>query len=99
MIVVFTDTAEADLEQIGDYIAVDSPRRASTFTRQLRMAAENLGQYPESYPLLHSHETTGIRRRPYGNYLIFYAIRPEYIVIQLILNSAQDYEAILFPES
>ncbi len=35
MIVVITAEAEADLEQIGDFIAVNNPRRAVTFVNEL----------------------------------------------------------------
>ena len=32
----FTPAAESDLEEIGDYIAADSPARALLFVQQLR---------------------------------------------------------------
>lgn len=98
MKVIFTDAAATDIETIGDYIARDSPRRALTFTRELRIACEGLGPFPEAYPLVGRHEQQGIRRKPYGNYLIFYAVRPEGVMVERILNGSQDYEAILFPE-
>ena len=36
MIIVLTREAEHDLEQIGDYIALDNPHRALSFVRELR---------------------------------------------------------------
>lgn len=99
MKVIITEAAETDLEEIADYIALDSPRRAITFTEELLQAALRLGEYPKSYPLVPRYESTGIRRRPYGSYLIFYAVRPDWITVERILNSAQDYEAILFPNA
>ncbi|MFF0950878.1 type II toxin-antitoxin system RelE/ParE family toxin [Rhizobium leguminosarum] len=44
------------------------------------------------------YEHTGIRRRPYGNYLIFYRVGEDRIEILHILNGAQDFESILFSE-
>ncbi|WP_443747737.1 type II toxin-antitoxin system RelE/ParE family toxin [Asticcacaulis solisilvae] len=98
MKVVITGTAEADLVAIADFIALDSPRRAVTFVRELLKAALGLGDYPTAYPFVPRYEGRGIRRRPYGNYLILYAVRHDSIVVQRILNAAQDYEALLFPE-
>jgi toxin ParE1/3/4 len=72
--VVFSDAAEADLEEIGDYIAKDDPRRALTFVRELRSVALRLGDMPKVFPLVPRYEHHGIRRRPAGNFLIFYRV-------------------------
>ena len=40
----------------------------------------------------------GIRRRPFGNYLIFYRIGIDAIEVVHILHGARDYEPLLFPE-
>ncbi len=98
MKVVITAAAEADLEDIGDFIARDSPRRAISFVDELVAAARGLAEYPDAYPLVPDYESRGIRRRPYGNYLIFYAVRPGQVTVERILNGARDYEEILFPE-
>jgi len=38
----FTPQAEIDLEEVGDYIALDNPRRAVTFIREVRQHCELL---------------------------------------------------------
>lgn len=38
-----------------------------------------------------------LRRRVYGNYLIFYDLRPEAVEILHVLHGARDYAAIVFP--
>lgn len=96
MRIVFTDEAEASLEKIGDYIAEDNPRRAITFVRELRDSANNLSEFPRAFPFVPRYKHYGIRRRPYGDYLIFYSIEPDHVAIHSILHGAQDYEAILF---
>jgi toxin ParE1/3/4 len=98
MIVVVTDEAEADLERIGDHIAVDNSRRAATFVRELREKCATLALAPRGYPLVPRHEHAGIRRRPYGGYLIFYRIGTDVIEVVHVLHGAQDYQAILCPE-
>jgi plasmid stabilization system protein ParE len=96
--VVITEPAFSDLEKIALYIAKDSPLRAETFVDELVKAALELADRPLAYQLVPRYEDLGIRRRPYGNYLIFYTVRLDRIVVQRILNGAQDYEAILFPK-
>ncbi len=98
MIVVITEEAEADLEQIGDTIAVDSPQRAISFVRELRGRCEGLADFPKAYPLVPRYEDRGVRRRVHGNYLIFYCIGIESIDVLHVLHGAMDYEPLLFPQ-
>jgi plasmid stabilization system protein ParE len=56
VIVVITEEAEADLEQIGDAIAVDSPERALSFVRELRGRCEGLAEFPKAYPPVPRYE-------------------------------------------
>jgi toxin ParE1/3/4 len=98
MRLAFTDTAEQELEAIGDYIALDNPVRALSFIRELRKDCALLSAMPERNPLLARYRASGIRRRIYGRYLIFYRVEAETVQILHILHGAMDYEAILFPE-
>ncbi|WEZ82491.1 type II toxin-antitoxin system RelE/ParE family toxin [Rhizobium sp. 32-5/1] len=99
MIVVFTDEAEQDIGRIVDYIAADNPARAMTFARELIDRCEQIADMPQSFPLVPRYRAMGIRRRPSRGYLIFYMIDERTIHIIHVLNGAQDYEAILFPEN
>lgn len=99
MIVVLTNEAKADLERIGDFIAADNPRRAETFIAELLERCLRLAEMPQAYPLVPRYEQSGIRRRPYENYLVFYRVTQTRVEILHILNGAQDYEPILFPQS
>ena len=98
MIVVITAEAEADLERIGDKIAEISPARAKNFLRELRQCSDGLTDMPERFSLVPHYEHTGVRRRPYGNYLIFYRVGIETIDILHVLHGAMDYEHLLFPK-
>ena len=98
MIVVVTAEAEADLEQIASYIAESSLESALRFAQELREKCESLADAPRGYPLVPRYERFGIRRRPFGNYLIFYRVGPETIEVVHILHGARDYEPLLFPE-
>jgi toxin ParE1/3/4 len=48
--VIFSATAELDLEGIADWIAQDNPDRARTFVAELVEAAKSIGRAPRSYP-------------------------------------------------
>ena len=52
MKVEFTLAAEADLEQIGDYIARDNPARALSFVRELARSCLELAEMPEAWPVV-----------------------------------------------
>lgn len=99
MKVVFTAEAVLDLEHIGDYIAADNPVRAESFVRELLGRCHALAHMPRAFPLVPRYEHTGVRRRPHGEYLIFYRAGPEVVDILHVLNGAQNYEAILFPDA
>jgi plasmid stabilization system protein ParE len=98
VIVVLTAEAETDLESIAEYIARDSATIALNFVQELREKCLALAQAPRGYPLVPRYEHLGIRRRPFGNYLIFYRIGADAIEVVHILHGARDYERLLFPE-
>lgn len=97
MIVHLSVEAEYDLEVIGDYIARDNPARALSFLQELRSKCLGLADMPERFPLVPRYETTGVRRRGHGDYLIFYRVEAEKVIILHILHGAQNYNTILFP--
>ncbi|MGZ5871835.1 MAG: type II toxin-antitoxin system RelE/ParE family toxin [Bradyrhizobium sp.] len=99
MIIVVTAQAESDLEQIANYIAEQSVEIALNFVRELREECESLADAPRGYPLVPRHEHLGIRRRPFGNYLIFYRVSPGAVEVVHILHGARDYEPLLFTET
>ncbi|KIU26613.1 plasmid stabilization protein [Methylobacterium radiotolerans] len=97
MIVVFTEEAEVDLEHIANYIAEANPRRAVSFVDELVDCCQRLAEAPQGYPLVPRYRHSGVRRRSYGRYLVFYRVGADRIDILHVLHGAQDYEAILFP--
>ncbi len=98
MKVVISADARADLQEIANYIAQDSKAAARTFLRELQRKAHEIGDTPYGFPLIPRYETSGIRRRPFRNYLIFYVVEPDRILIVNIFHAARDYIRILFGE-
>ena len=94
MIVAVSDAAEAELEAIGDWIAETNPDASPLVCdgapAPMRGSLGCAGGVPR-------YEHLGIRRRPYGNYLIFYRVLNDTVEILHVLHGARDYEAILFP--
>lgn len=98
MKVVLTEAAYADLLHIGRTIRQDNPTRADSFVSELHDRCQRLGATPRAFPLLPNWEERGIRRRPHGDYLIFYRINDTEVEVLHILHGARNYEPILFPE-
>ena len=66
-----TSAAEADLEEIADYIARDNPVRAMTFVRELYERCFDIADMLEALPVVPIYEHHGIRRGVHVRYLIF----------------------------
>ncbi len=68
MRVVFTAGALRDLQEIADYIALDNPRRARTFVRELIARARNIGKTPSGFQTVPRYCHLNVRRRFHGAY-------------------------------
>jgi toxin ParE1/3/4 len=87
-----------DLAEIGEWISQENNGRAQTFVEELRRACDSLGDMPRAYPLLSRYPESGIRRKPYRSYLIFYWIKNDAVEILRVIHAARDYETLLFPD-
>lgn len=89
----FTPLAEQDLEDIADYIALDSPGRALGFVGELRVQCQRIARNP----LIHRRRPElgdDIRSCAYGRYVIFFEMDQDALVILRILHGARDIAAI-----
>ena len=87
--------AESDLAEIARYIAQDNVDIAAEFVRELRSACEGLSEFAGRFALVPRYEKLGIRRRVCGNYLNFYRIEKQRVVVIHILHGATDYSHML----
>ena len=87
----FTARAEADLESIGDYIAKDNPLRAVTFIQEVRKRCYDIAKTPLVAPLMPEYGE-GMRRVPFGRYLIFYSIGDQAVIVEHVRHSARHSE-------
>lgn len=95
MSVVITDAAWGDLADIVRHVAIDSPQAADRLLDELYDRCSSLALNPLAFPVVDGYEEAGIRRRLYGNYLIFYRCTEEAVEILHVLHGARDYDALL----
>ena len=94
MRVLFSPATEHDLEEIGDYIANDNPRRAITFIREVRERCNAIGELPYAAPL-REDILPGLRMIPHGNYLLFYTVIDGAVRIERILHGVREIGRLL----
>lgn len=88
--------AESDLEAIGDYIALDSPRNAVNFIQSLRDQCQKIVKAPMAY-VARPELAQGLRSCAFGRYVIFFRVGDAAVRIERILHSAMDIRSELIP--
>jgi plasmid stabilization system protein ParE len=86
--VVLTRRAQAELRQIGRWIARDNPRRGKTYVEELLVTCRSLSQFPEQWAVV-SERPEPVRRAIHGNYLIFYVLRPWRVLVTAITHGSR----------
>ena len=94
MKVLFAETAEADLEIIGDWIAEDDPHRAANFLMRLRDRCHSLSSRPKRFPVVRYVRGAAIRKLSYKDYLIFYVVLPNRVEIMHVMHGARDWMSL-----
>ena len=87
----YTGPATNDLRNISAWIADENPARAKSFANELREACRSILIFPEASQSLDLPRNQTIRRKIYGNYLIFYRVTDQTVEILRVLHGAQDY--------
>lgn len=95
---VLSPRAEADLEDIGDYIARDNPLRALSFVSALQEHCQRIVQTPYAF-VLREDVGPGIRMALYGRYRIFFRIEAETVRIERIIHGARRLPGPVRPTS
>ncbi len=83
----YTETALAEIDEIFAYIARDNPQAAEALTFRIEKAVELLSRFPEMAAVDTDEPST--RVRPLGNYLIFYAIENNEVLILHVRHAAR----------
>jgi toxin ParE1/3/4 len=83
---VFSPEAQADLEQIGDYIAQDNSTAAIESIERLRRRCRQVAQFP-GIGRRRSDLRSGYRSVSEGEYIVLYVASSEEVEIVHILHS------------
>ena len=92
--VQITDKALADMEEIYTYIAEQllAPENAIEQYNRIAEAIQNLNVFPERVRIMESEPeyAMGLRQLPIDNFLVFYVIEDNRVVVTRVLYSASD---------
>jgi toxin ParE1/3/4 len=86
-----TAAAEADVDEIWEYIAQDDPEAATAFVLRLEEQINTLERFPERCPLVRENELLGAayRHLVYGNYRTILKIIESRVIIMRVLHGAR----------
>ena len=87
----FTEQAEADLTEIALFIAEGSPRRALSFVAELRDKCAEITERPKVFRLREEYGP-GVRVAVHRNYLIFYSVKEDAVVVEHIRHGYRNLE-------
>jgi toxin ParE1/3/4 len=89
-----TGNARADLQEIRDYIAKDSPETARRVVLRLRAKARRLAETPGMGRSREEDLRPGLFSFPAGGHVLFYQAQPGGIVLVRVLHGGRDLPAI-----
>ena len=99
----YSQAAKRDLEEIGDYIAMElgSPKAALNIVNSIQDAIDRLEYAPQiGSPLSARYENVGdYRYLVCRNYLIFFREQANEVYVDRILYGKRDYLRILFGDT
>jgi toxin ParE1/3/4 len=88
--------AAADLADIADYIARDSPARAASFVAELEAKCRAVAASPKLYPA-RADLAPGLRMAVHGRYIVLYRDLPNEntVRIERVLRSARNLPRLI----
>lgn len=95
--IYYLPSATNDLEEIIDYIKLDSPKSAVNMLNLIDETISKLGDFPEIgvVPKNRRLKKLGYRILIMGNYLAFYVIKDDMIEIRRVLHGNRNYKFLL----
>jgi plasmid stabilization system protein ParE len=90
MKVHWTDTAEAHLDAIHDYIAQNSPEYAKLVVDRLTRRSQQIGKFPFSGRSVPEYDIDQIREVIEGSYRIIYYVKSDQIDVLAVIHGAMN---------
>ncbi|MBQ8885910.1 MAG: type II toxin-antitoxin system RelE/ParE family toxin [Clostridia bacterium] len=92
-------SAQADMEQIFEYIALElcNPAAAIGLIDEFEKGFENVCAFPESCPYIQNEyvKDKSLRKLVIQNYIAFYRVKAGEIQVVRVLYGMRNYEALL----
>ena len=86
--------ALGDIRDIVDFIAGDNPAAAERWFRELDQVFQLLAEFPQLGQMVKGRRRT-IRRRTFGNYVIYYRAIESGVEVVRVFHGARDHERSL----
>ena len=90
MNVHWTDTAQAHLDGIYQYIAQNSPEYAKRMVDRLTRRSQQIGSFPLSGRPVPEYQLEQIREVIEGQYRIIYYIKPDQVDVLAVIHAARN---------
>lgn len=93
--IVWSEEAKNDLQEIFDYISEDSPKNAEMVVRTFVKIADSLELFPYKFPKEPFIDDESVRFVPKWSFKLIYKILPDKIIILNIFHTSQNPEKLL----
>ncbi len=90
MTLEWTRSAIRDVQNLRNYIALDSAAYAERFVQKIIEAVEKAAVFPRVGRKVPEADEENIREILYGNYRIFYRIDESRILVLMVIHGARD---------
>lgn len=87
--------AASHLEQICEYIAIDSETYARIFAKKVLSLVESIALFPEAGRIVPEYNDPKLRERICGNYRIVYRLKNDEVEIAAICHGSRLLERLL----
>lgn len=94
MRLILSPRAELDLEEIGDYIARDNPKRALSFIGELEAHCHRIAETPTAFPKRDDIEP-GLQMGVHGNYLLLFHAKGDTVRIERIVHGMRRIQDLI----
>ncbi len=93
--IVYLPVAERDLLEALEYLAaaLDAPKAAADLLKEFDRTVQQIARFPYACELYRTDRPMKdeIRKVPIKNYVLYYAVFPDYVEIRRFLHSQRDH--------
>lgn len=91
--VLVAPEAEADLDEISDFISLDNPERAESFVGEIMKRFSIISERPQSFPA-RPDLMQDMRSALHAKYIILFVEYESHIRIIRVLHGARDFDEV-----